>query len=118
MHPIYLAVTLILAAMAAFSGAGKIRKDPRVVKIVCETVGVPHKYLGWLAALELTGAVGLVGGIRWPPLGVAAGIGLVLYFLGAVISHVRAGDFKGIGPAAFLLILAAGAVALRMLDAN
>ena len=43
-----------------------------------------------------------------------AGIGLVLYFVGAVISHLRVGDVKGIGPAAFMLVLAAGALALRV----
>jgi hypothetical protein len=48
-------------------------------------------------------------------LGVAAGIGLVLYFACAVVAHLRVGDVKGIGPAAFLLALAAGAVVLRIL---
>jgi hypothetical protein len=36
------------------------------------------------------------------PLGVAAGIGLVLYFVGAVVSHLRVSDFKGTGAAAFI----------------
>jgi hypothetical protein len=40
---------------------------------------VPLTYFPLLAACEFAGALGLVLGIRWPPLGVAAGIGLVLY---------------------------------------
>src|ERR1700737_1433121 len=101
--------------MVAFSGLGKIRGDPRIVKVIHETVGVPLKYLQMLAACEFAGALGLVLGIWWPCLGVAAGIGLVLYFVGAVVSHLRVDDFKGVGPATFMLVVAAGALGLRVL---
>ena len=57
-------------------------------------------------------------GILWPTLGMAAGIGLVLYFLGAVISHLRVGDVKGVGPAAFMLVVAAAALTLRVLTSR
>jgi len=56
-----------------------------------------------------------VVGIWWPPLGVAAGLGLVLYFVGAIVSHLRVGDAKGIGAAAFMLVLTAGALVVRIL---
>ena len=55
------------------------------------------------------------GGIWWATLGIAAGIGLVTYFLGAVVSHLRVGDVRGIGAAVFMLALAAGALTLRIL---
>jgi len=48
-------------------------------------------------------------------IGIAAGIGLVLYFVGAIVSHLRVGDVKGTGSAAFMFVLAAGALALRLL---
>ena len=83
--------------------------------MIHETVGVPLKYFPLLAAFEFAGALGLVVGIWWPPIGIAAGIGLVLYFVGAVVSHLRVGDIKGIGSAAFMLVLAAGALTLRIL---
>jgi|SRR5215831_15678260 len=92
-----LVITILLAAMVLFSGIGKLRNDPHIVKVVHETVGVPMKYFPLLAACEIAGAVGLVLGIWWLPLGVAAGIGLLLYFLVAVLSHLRVGDLKGIG---------------------
>ena len=57
----------------------------------------------------------MVLGVWWPVMGVAAGIGLVLYFLGAIVSHLRVSDVKGLGPAAFMLVVAAGALALRIL---
>ena len=101
--------------MLVFSGLGKLRRDPRIVRVIHEVVGVPTKYFPLLASCEFAGAVGLVLGIWWPLLGVLAGIGLVLYFVGAVVSHLRVGDAKGIGPAAFLLTLSAGALVTRIL---
>jgi hypothetical protein len=111
----YLLITLPFVAMVAFSGLGKIRRDPRIVHVIHEVIGLPLKYFSLLAACELAGALGLVLGIWWPSMGVAASIGLVLYFVGATVSHLRVGDVKGIGPAAFMLAVAAGALALRIL---
>jgi uncharacterized membrane protein YphA (DoxX/SURF4 family) len=111
----YLVVALVLAAMVLFSGVGKLRNDPHIVKVIHETVGVPMKYFPLLAACEIAGAVGLVLGIWWPILGMAAATGLVIYFVGAVVSHVRVNDLKGIGPAAMLLTMSAAALILRVL---
>jgi hypothetical protein len=83
--------------------------------VVHEIVGVPLEYFPLLAACEFAGAVGAVVGIWWPLLGIAAGIGLVLYFASAIVSHLRVGDIKGVGPAVFMAVLAAGALALRIL---
>jgi hypothetical protein len=114
----YLAVTVLFALMTAFSAVMKIRRDPNVVKIIHEVVGVPMKYFPLLTACEIAGAAGLILGIWFPPLGVAAGVGLVLYFVGAVASHLRVRDFKGIGPAAFMLAMSAAALALRIVTAR
>ena len=35
----YLIVTMVLATMAAFSGLGKLRRDPKIVHVVHEVVG-------------------------------------------------------------------------------
>ena len=115
MNTAYLVTTPILALMAALSGVGKIRRDPHQVRVIHETVGVSLKYLPVLAALEFAGAMGLVVGMFSPALGVAAGVGLTLYFVGAVVSHLRVGDISGIGPAAFMLVVASGALILRIL---
>lgn len=111
----YLSVIISLAAILVFSGLGKLRHNPHIVKVIHEVVRVPMKFLPLLAACEFAGAAGIVIGIWWPPLGIAASIGVVLYFVGAVIAHLRVGDAKGIGPASLLLTLSAGALALRIL---
>jgi uncharacterized membrane protein YphA (DoxX/SURF4 family) len=114
MQTTYLSVTVAFALMVFFSGVGKLRHDARQVKVIHETVGVPLKYFPLLAACEFAGGVGLLVGIWWWLAGIAGGIGLVVYFVGAVISHLRVGDFKGIGSAVFMLVLAAAALALRV----
>ena len=111
----YLVITIMLAAMVVFSGVGKLRREPRIVQVIHDVVGVPMKYFPLLATCEFAGALGLILGIWRPSLGVAAAIGLVLYFVGAIVSHLRVGDVRGIGPAAFLLTVSAGAFSLRIL---
>jgi hypothetical protein len=59
--------------------------------------------------LLAAGAVGLIAGFVAPMIGALAAGGLVVYFIGAVGAHLRAGD-TGFGGAVFFLILAAGAL--------
>ena len=118
MHTTYLVITVLFAIIVSFSAVGKIRRGTHLVGVLHETLGVPFKYFPLLAACEFSGAVGLVIGIWWPPIGIAAGIGLVLYFAGAIVSHLRVGDVKGIGPATFMLVFAAGALGLLVVDYN
>jgi uncharacterized membrane protein YphA (DoxX/SURF4 family) len=115
MNIVYLAASVVFAVLVTMSGVGKLRRDPYIVKVVHETVGVPMAYLPLLAAAEIAGALGLIAGIFWPPLAVAAAIGLVLYFAGAIVSHLLVGDAAGIGGATTMLVAASAVLALRVL---
>jgi hypothetical protein len=75
-------------------------------------VGLSPAAIPRLAALKGAGAVGLavgLAGVAW--LGPAAAVGLVLFFTGAVVAHVRAGVLHNIGFPLLYLALAAGALA-------
>src|SRR6185369_17315490 len=96
------------AAILIGSGVGKLRRADAVVQNL-DRAAVPHGWYPLLATAELAGAVGLLVGLAWRPLGTAAAIGLTLYFIGAVIAHLRAGDRGGLGPASFLLVLSIAA---------
>jgi uncharacterized membrane protein YphA (DoxX/SURF4 family) len=111
---VYLAITFVVAAIVAFSGVMKVRRDPRTVQVIHNTVGVPMSYFSLLAICEFAGALGLVLGIRWPLVGIAAGVALALYFLAAIISHLRVGDVKGLGPAVFMFVVVMVALTLRL----
>lgn len=75
-------------------------------------VGVPRSWLPWLATLKTAGGVGLVVGFWVPLIGIAAAVGLVLFFVGAVGAHVRARVFHNIGFPVTYLALAVATLAL------
>ena len=74
MQPACLALTILTAVVLTFSGVMKIRRDPKVVKVIHE---------------------------------------IVVYFVGAVVSHLRVGDAAGIGSAAFIFALSSAALVTR-----
>jgi hypothetical protein len=117
MYRAHVALAVLMSLLAVVSGVAKLRRDPHVVRIVHEVVRVPMKWFPWLAACEFAGAAGLLIGLALPPLGIAAAFGLVLYFTGAIVAHLRVGDLKGIGTPAVPLLLAAGALVTRVLGA-
>ena len=75
-------------------------------------VHVPRSWLPMLGTLKVAGAIGLLGGLVGPPaIGIAAATGLVLYFIGAVIAHLRARVLYNIAfPGAYLGLSAASLV--------
>jgi DoxX-like family len=102
-------VGVLLAVVLAASAWGKVTGDQRVTAGL-STVGVPVSWYRYLAACEAAGALGLLVGLVIPAIGIAAAFGIILYFIGATLAHVRAHDLKGL-PAPVVL-LALGAVAL------
>ncbi|MGW6023872.1 DoxX family protein [Streptomyces sp. NPDC055099] len=82
-------VTALAAAMVGFSAVSVFLRAKWVVEPMAD-YGVPFSWLPWLGAAKAAGAAGLLVGLLVPAVGVAAGIGLALYFAGAVITVVRA----------------------------
>ncbi|MGP4016448.1 DoxX family protein [Saccharopolyspora sp. 5N708] len=76
--------------------------------------GVPHSWLFPLGALKAAGALGLLVGLGVPQIGIAAAVGLVLYFVGAVIAVMRARWYSHIRYPAPFLLLAVGSLALGL----
>lgn len=79
-------------------------------------VGLPQSWVVPLGVPKVAGALGLLVGIGVPLIGVAAAGGLVLFFVGAIITHrrARAGGYQY--PGAFLL-LAVGSLVLGVASA-
>jgi hypothetical protein len=107
----YSAVAIITAAILAFSARNIVVRDPDVVAVLTR-VGVTPALIPALALPKIAGAMGLLAGVAYRPLGLAAGIGVVLFFVGAVLAHLRVRDARGaLGPAVLALI---GATALSL----
>jgi DoxX-like family len=108
MYVTYLVIT-ILAVLANGYAASLNFVGAESVKVVADRVRVSRGWMVPLGTLLASGAVGLLTGFAVPALGTAAAIGLVLYFICAVIAHVRVRD-RQIGGAVFFLLLATAAL--------
>lgn len=112
----YVLTAILLSIVLIGSGRAKLVKDEKITAGLTK-VGVPESWFPRLAALELAGALGLLIGIAYRPLGIAAGAGVVLYFAGAVLTHLRARDLKGAPMPAVLLLLAVAPTLLGLATA-
>lgn len=108
-------VTVLLTAMLAMSASLKLRQHEQVVAVIGGTVGVPTRLFPVLAGLELAGAAGIVVGLWLQPLGIAASVGLVAYFIGAVIGHLRVRDTKNLMMPLPPLVLSVAVLVLQLL---
>jgi hypothetical protein len=108
-------VSVLLALVLLASAYAKLTKNNAVVQGLTG-IGVPLGMFPFLASCEIAGAAGLLIGLWWAPLGIAAAVGVVLYFIGAVGAHLRRRDFKGLPNALIMLITAAAALILRALS--
>ncbi|OEJ62187.1 hypothetical protein BGM19_33325 [Streptomyces agglomeratus] len=88
----YVVVSLLAALMAGFSAASVFFRVQWVVEPLAD-YGVPQSWWPWLGTAKAAGAAGLVAGLFVPVIGVLAGIGLVLYFAGAVVTVARARSY-------------------------
>lgn len=77
-------------------------------------LGVPSSQLLPLAGLKAAGAAGLLLGLAIPLLGIAAAIGLLLFFLGAIVTAIRARWYAHIPQPGLYLALAAASLILGL----
>ena len=82
-------VTILLAALFGFASAIKLLGVRQSLEIR-DHLGISATNWRGIGLLELAGVVGVLVGLWWPPLGIAAAAGLALLSVGAVVSHVRA----------------------------
>lgn len=109
MFAAYVAVTVLTAAANIFSAACDFVRYKQV-SIAMAKAGVPDSWMTTLGILKAAGAIGLLAGIRAPPIGTAAAVGLILFFVGAIIIHLRARDYSFGLAVVFLLLAVAGLV--------
>ncbi|MGO2519151.1 MAG: DoxX family protein [Microbacterium sp.] len=102
---------VVNAAAALFSFVGA-----KFISDTFDEVKIAPKWLPLLATLQASGAVGLLLGFLGVPLiGVAAAIGLVLFFIGALFTHLRARAYRSLPSPILFLALAVGTLILMLL---
>jgi len=107
----HLIVTVAAAAWVGFSAGSMFARAKWVVEPITE-YGVPRSWWPWLGTAKAAGAAGLVAGLFWPPLGIAAGIGLILYFTGALVTVARARSYAHLAFPLLYLVPVAASLAL------
>jgi uncharacterized membrane protein YphA (DoxX/SURF4 family) len=110
----YAVIAGLLALGLLPSAWTKLTRQERVVQTFTGQLGVPLGLYPFLAACEIAGAAGLIIGLWYRPLGIAAAAGVALYFVGAIGAHLRKNDVKGIVTPVLILILAVAALVLRV----
>ncbi|WP_158893411.1 DoxX family protein [Amycolatopsis anabasis] len=113
MFTAYLIVTALTAAANLAAAIGDFARPGWLLDGMTKC-GVPHSWLFPLALLKAAGAIGLLLGFAVPLLGLAAATGLVLYFVGATATVVRAGLSANVPYPAAYLALAVGSLVLRL----
>jgi hypothetical protein len=108
----YIVLTLVTAAANIFSAACDFVRYKQM-SIAMAKAGVPESWMTMLGILKTAGALGLLAGIGAPMIGTTAAAGLVLFFAGAIITHLRARDYS-FGLAVVFLMLAVASLVLRL----
>ena len=112
MFTAYVAATVLAAAANAFSATLDFIRYKQIL-INMAKVGVSESWITILGILKAAGALGLLIGIGVSLVGMAAAVGLVLFFVAAIITHLRARDYS-FGLAVVFLLLAVATLVLRV----
>ncbi|MFG2076872.1 DoxX family protein [Nonomuraea maritima] len=89
----YVVVTVVTIVANVWASIADFARA-RFVLVNAEAVGVSHSWIPLLAVLKAAGAAGLLLGLAGAGvIGLAAAAGLVMFFVGAVATHVRAHVF-------------------------
>ena len=106
--------TLLTAVIFAPAGLTKATDHPKM-RDDRARFSITEQQWKLLGALEVLGAIGVLVGLAVGAIGIAAAAGLAVVSLGAVATHVRAGDpVAKTVPAGIGLVLAAVVIALHV----
>jgi len=103
--------TMLAAALAVSAVLDFIRYEPILVNMT--RARVPVSLLTMLGTLKAAGALGLMIGFSVPIIGTAAAVGVILFFVGAILTHLRVRDYS-FGLAALFLLVAVTTLGLGL----
>jgi hypothetical protein len=112
MEAAYTAVTLVAASALAYAAYLNFSRD-QMVLTAAKRVQVSEAWIYPFGAILAAGALGLLLGLAIPWLGIAAAVGVVLYFICAVAAHLRVND-RHIGAAMAFLFMGLAALVVSL----
>lgn len=87
-------LSVILALVSLAAGAPKALLKGDVPAGLQSHMGLSAGFVRFIGLAEVAAAVGLVIGLFWQPLGIAAAVGMTITLVGAVVFHARAGTMS------------------------
>ncbi|RDH74698.1 DoxX family membrane protein [Mycolicibacterium moriokaense] len=117
-HLIAAAVCVVLAGVMLKAGVPKVLLSGPIPAYLQTHMGLSTAMVRFIGLCEVCGALGLIVGIFWRPIGIAAAIGLAALLIGAVGFHAKAGDYanaqtrRGATPP---VVLTVGSIAAALL---
>ena len=100
---LFTTLSILLAALCLMPSFAKLSAQP-AMQASAEHFGIEWPRYRLIGVAELAAGVGLLAGLVWHPLGVAAATGMAILLAGALIMHLRAGDsLKHVAPVLAIL---------------
>ena len=110
----FTALSVLLAAACLIPAVAKLRSHPKMLASASH-FAIPWPRYRLIGVAELAAAAGVLAGLLWTGLGVAAATGMVLLLAGALVTHRRAGDsLTHAAPAAVAVALSLAYLAIAL----
>ena len=110
----FVTVSVLLTAVCLLTAASKILGHPKMRQSAAH-FGISWPRYRLIGVAELAAAAGVLIGLWWHPLGLAAAAGMALLLLGALITHRRAADSgKEMAPALLALAITLAYLAIAL----
>lgn len=87
----FIVLSVLLAVACLVPAVAKLSSHPKMLGAATH-FGIPWARYRLIGVAELAAAAGVVAGLFWAPLGLAAASGMALLVIGALAAHRRAGD--------------------------
>lgn len=116
-------LSVLLALVSLAAGAPKVLLKGDVPAQLQAHMGLSPTLVRFIGAAETAAAGGLIVGLFWQPLGIAAALGFTAMMIGAIGFHAKAGDYsdpktRGGSMAPIVLTVVAVATAITLALAN
>ncbi|MEW1587930.1 DoxX family protein [Micromonospora vinacea] len=109
MFAAYVTVTILASVFTGFAAVTYLIGHD-YPKAQADMKRVPRSWVPRLGLALAAGSLGLLAGFAVPLLGTLAAAGLVLYFIGALIAHLRVGSRQLVGWAVFFASVVAALI--------
>lgn len=114
MNLVFIVVTILTAVVTGYAASNDFTRPDWLLENM-KRLNIPQSWLATLGFLKGAGAVGLMVGLIMPKIGIASGVCLVIFFLGAIVFTIRARFFAHLAYPLVWLALVTASLALRVM---